>query len=379
MSSFDSKSNQDPILIIANSKNDADMLYATGIFVPDPFTLLQLRDRKIIMMNDLEIDRARSQAKVDEVVSLTEYTDKIKGKENSLINSVVELLHERDVHTILVPNRFPFGYAEQLRDRGISVNYKNDPFWDDRPLKTHAEVTAISEVSKTTEDALKMVFGILSESTVKNGFLQGPEGQITSEYIRRQLHIFLLERDCIAQHTIVAGGIQGCDPHNEGKGPLKAGEPIIIDLFPKSTKTGYFADITRTVAKGPVPDIFLRLYDTVLEAQQKAISLVKPGIDGRVIHESINNFFKKQGYNTGLSNGRMQGFFHGTGHGFGLEIHEAPRISSISQTLQVGHAVTIEPGLYYPDLGGGVRIEDNIIITEKNSVNLTKIEKDLVL
>lgn len=371
-------SGNEAILLIADSERDADMLYAAGLFVPDPFTFLQVAGRTTIMMSDLEIDRARAQSKVDEVVSLTDYSDRAKANGNAdpgLIDAVSELLRERDVQGISVPNAFPLGYADRLRERGFEVAPKEDPFWDQRPVKTDDEVAAISGVSRHTEDALRMAFGILADATVKDGILHGPEGALTSEYLRKRIHVYLLERDCIAQHTIVAGGIQGCDPHNGGSGPLHAGEPIIFDLFPKSTKTGYFADITRTVAKGPVSDTFRRLYDTVLEGQEIALSRVRAGIDGQEIHGEVERLFESTGYETGAKNGRMQGFFHGTGHGFGLEIHEPPRISKVSQTLKAGHVVTVEPGLYYPDLGGGVRIEDNVVVTENGCVNLTRLEK----
>ena len=366
------------ILLIADSERDADMLYAAGLFVPDPFTFLQVDGRTTIMMSDLEIDRARAQSKVDEVVSLTDYSDRAKANGNAdpgLMDAVVELLREREVKGVSVPNSFPLGYADKLRDRGFAVASKEDPFWDQRPVKTDDEVAAISEASRHTEDALRMAFGILAEATVKDGCLQGPEGPLTSEYIRKRIHVYLLERDCIAQHTIIAGGVQGCDPHNGGSGPLRVGEPIIFDLFPKSMKTGYFADITRTVAKGPVSDTFRRLYDTVLEGQEIALSRVRAGADGREIHREVERLFESRGYATGAKNGRMQGFFHGTGHGFGLEIHEPPRISKVSQVLKAGHVVTVEPGLYYPDLGGGVRIEDNVVVTESGCVNLTRLEK----
>ena len=366
------------VLLIADSELNADMLYAAGMFVPDPFTFLQVDGRTTIMMSDLEIDRARAQSKVDEVVSLTDYTDRAKKSGNAdpgLMDAVVELLREREVKGVRVPNSFPLGYADKLRDRGFAVAAKEDPFWDRRPVKTDDEVTAISNASRHTEDALRMAFGLLTEAIVKDGLLHGPEGPLTSEYLRKRIHVYLLERDCIAQHTIIAGGIQGCDPHNGGSGPLRAGEPIIFDLFPKSTKTGYYADITRTVVKGPVSDTFRRLYDTVLEGQEIALSRVRAGVDGRDIHGEVERLFESRGYETGAKNGRMQGFFHGTGHGFGLEIHEPPRISKVSQVLVAGHVVTVEPGLYYPDLGGGVRIEDNVVVTESGCVNLTHLEK----
>ena len=266
------------------------------------------------MMSDLEIDRARAQSKADEVVSLTDYSDRAKKAGNAdpgLMDAVVELLREREVLGISVPNSFPLGYADKLRDRGYTVTSKEDPFWDQRPVKTDDEVAAISDASRHTEDALRMAFGILAEATVKDGLLHGPEGPLTSEYIRKRIHVYLLERDCIAQHTIIAGGVQGCDPHNGGSGPLRAGEPIIFDLFPKSTKTGYYADITHR-GEGAGSDTIRRLYDTVLEGQEPRSP--GPGRGGRTRYpRGSGTAVRKQGLRDGREERALQGFFHGTG------------------------------------------------------------------
>ena len=194
---------KESILLIADSESNADMLYATGLFVPDPFTYLKVDGKSLVMMSDLEIDRAREQSKVDEIVSLADYIERAQKNNaktgSDLVNAISELLHEREVRSVLVPNQFPLGYADQLRGKGFKVQSKEDPFWDERPLKTDSEIAAISEVSRHTEDALRMAIGILSDARIKDGFLYGPEGLISSEYIRKKLHIYLLERDCTAQ------------------------------------------------------------------------------------------------------------------------------------------------------------------------------------
>jgi Xaa-Pro aminopeptidase len=183
-----------------------------------------------------------------------------------------------------------------------------------------------------------------------------------------------MERDCVAQHTIVAGGEHACDPHNEGSGPLPAGRSIIFDVFPRSAVSRYFADMSRTVVRGDVSPELKRLYDTVKDAQEEAIGKIKDGADGMRIHHGICARFEKAGYKTGVVEGRMQGYFHGTGHGVGLDIHEAPRISRTGSVLQEGHVVTVEPGLYYPGLGA-VRIEDMVLVTKDGCRNLTNFPK----
>ncbi len=181
----------------------------------------------------------------------------------------------------------------------------------------------------------------------------------------------------LAAHTIVAGGEQGCDPHEGGHGQLFANEPIILDIFPRAQATGYFGDITRTVVRGRASEAVRKLYDAVHAGQRLAFRRMRAGTPTAEIHRAVQELFVSRGYSTGPRNGRMAGFFHGTGHGLGLEIHEAPRVGATSTgKLQAGQVVTVEPGLYYPGIGG-VRLEDVALVTAKHPRNLTRFEKVL--
>jgi Xaa-Pro aminopeptidase len=158
---------------------------------------------------------------------------------------------------------------------------------------------------------------------------------------------------------------------------LRAGEPIVIDVFPRSQRTGYFGDITRTVVKGKASEGVRRLYDTVQRAQQLGFDAMRHEASAEKVHVSVKTFFDREGFKTTRRAGRMEGFFHGTGHGVGLDIHESPRVGPNSDdTLQAGHVVTVEPGLYYRNLGG-VRLEDIALVTGNGPRNLTKFEKVL--
>jgi Xaa-Pro aminopeptidase len=158
---------------------------------------------------------------------------------------------------------------------------------------------------------------------------------------------------------------------------LRAKEPIIIDIFPRSQKTGYFGDITRTVVRGRASEGVRRLYEAVLGGQKLAFRKVRASVPTAEVHRTVQDFFEQQGYKTGRRRGRMEGFFHGTGHGLGLEIHEAPRMGSHSTgRLTAGQVVTVEPGLYYANLGG-VRLEDVALVTGNGARNLTRFAKQL--
>ncbi|MBI4553838.1 MAG: aminopeptidase P family protein [Candidatus Latescibacteria bacterium] len=306
--------------MLAASEGDANMYYATGLFVPDPFTYIEQNGTTVLIMSDLEIDRAKAHSKANTVLSLTAYQNRLKErglKSPKLTDVVAEVLKERGIRSVLVPATFPVGYADQLRGKGFSVRSKADPFFEERTVKSAQEIAHISDVSRHTESAMRAAIAAISQATVRDGLLYGPDGVLTAEAIKRLISVHLLERDYIAQHTIIACGVQGCDPHNQGSGPLRAGQPIILDVFPKSAHTGYYADITRTVVKGRASDALKRVYDTLLATQELVFGRVKDGVEGQDVHREVEEFFKQSGYETGEINGRMQGFFHGTGHGIG--------------------------------------------------------------
>ena len=167
----------------------------------------------------------------------------------------------------------------------------------------------------------------------------------------------------VPAHTICAPGDQAVDPHEGGHGPIRANQPVVMDIFPRSEATGYFGDLTRTVVRGTASFALHELYAIVHEGVRLGHRMLRDGVEGMKVHHAIQDLFERQGYATGVKNGRMQGFFHGTGHGLGLQIHEAPSIGKRPCLLRAGHVVTVEPGLYYLGLGG-VRIEDVALVTK---------------
>ena len=366
-------------LIIAASEVDANLYYVTKFLAPDPFIFIEIDDTRMLVMSDLEVDRARSTATVDTVLSYSEYEKKAKtsGVAAPRIVDIIRLiLQEHDVTHIMVPGNFGFRHARDLQEIAYVIETRDEPFYAQRLLKTDEEVHAIEAAQRATEEALEIALHVIREATIRDNTIYSNGSPLTSEKIKQIIHVALMERDCVGQHTIVASGIQGCDPHNEGSGPLQANTSIIMDIFPRSSETRYFADQTRTVVKGKATDALRRLYDTVKEAQQAAVDEVRDGVNGNDIHQRICDRFEAAGYTTGPRDGRMQGFFHGTGHGVGLDIHEPPRVGKAQAILRAGQVVTIEPGLYYPDIGA-VRIEDMVLVTETGCRNLTKFPKFL--
>jgi len=364
-------------LFIAASETDSNLYYATKFIAPDPFIYMEVKGERLLVMSDLEMDRARTQASVDRVLSYSELEKKVKAqgiKDPNTVDIVNVVLKEAKIRQILVPANFPFIHATRLQELGYSLKPKRDPFYERRVVKTAEEVRAIEASQRATEEAVAAAHDALRRAEIRDETLWLDGDVLTSERIKQLINVKLMERDCVAQHTIVAGGEQACDPHHEGTGPLPAGRSIIFDVFPRSASSRYFADMSRTVIRGTAGPELKRLYHTVKDAQEEAIEKIKDGADGMKIHQGICERFERAGYKTGVVNGRMQGYFHGTGHGVGLDIHEAPRISRTGSLLQEGHVVTVEPGLYYPGLGA-VRIEDMVLVTKDGCRNLTDYPK----
>jgi Xaa-Pro aminopeptidase len=370
------------LLMVADSEHNADMLYAVGMFVPDPFIYLRIRGRQIIVMSDLEVDRARREATQCSVVSLSQCQQKLRraGRKKTGLPEVIRLLlrHYR-VGKVFVPANFPLGLASDLRNLEVKVKVKPGQFFPEREQKTADEVKKISAALVMAEVGLSEgILAIKSAKVARNRRLIYRGVPLTSEKLRSIIDTAIMQASGLPANTIVAGGLQGCDPHERGHGPLRANEPIILDVFPRSQKTGYFGDITRTVVKGRASESVRKVYDAVLRGQKTAFQMVRSGASTNDIHKTVLKFFAKEGYKTGRNDGHMQGFFHGTGHGLGLDIHESPRMGPNSTgTLKAGHVVTVEPGLYYPEIGGGVRLEDVALVTANHARNLTQFEKVL--
>jgi len=371
----------DALLIIASSEINSDLYYATKFLAPDPFMFLQQGEQKALIIGDLELDRAKKQAKTNLIISLSHYENiaKQKGIEKPLpLDGLDEILKEKGIKKILVPASFPIEAADILRQKGYIIKSKKDPFYEERTIKSKEEIESIVQVLRLTERALDVAVQTISNSEIEGDFLLFNGEVLTSESVKKIINLKLMEDECIAHHTIVSCGMDSCDPHYEGSGPLRPHQPIIIDIFPRSIRTRYYADITRTVVKGEATEPLKKMYQAVLKGQEMAFNLIKDGVDGAKVHQAVEEFFYNEGYESGEKGGRRQGFFHGTGHGLGLDIHEPPTMGKIGHTLKRGNVVTVEPGLYYAGIGG-VRIEDIVLVTENGCEILTTYPKFLEL
>ena len=367
------------VLIYASSSHDANLYYATHFLAGDPVIFIEAGGKKLLVLNDLELGRGRTEGRVDEVLSMSAIEKELKDAGNakpSVADVIVSVLQQRGADRVIVPGTFPLEMSDQLRGKGVPLTYRKDPFYPQRTMKTAEELAHIRESVRFTEESYAQAYKALQETEIRGNELWYRKSPLTSERLRKIIDSYLYENDLLATHTIVAGGDQGTDPHCRGFGPLRPNEPIILDVFPKSLRTGYVADMTRTWVKGKASAEVKRMEAAVKAGCETAFRMIRPGVDGTEVHKAVQKTIEDLGFKTEIRDGKPVGFFHGTGHGIGLDVHESPGMGKRGSPLHEGMVVTVEPGLYYPGVGG-LRIEDDVLVTKDGCINLCTYHKNL--
>jgi len=359
-------------LIVNNSENNADLRYASGFAAPDTFLYFAMDGKRFIAVSDLEFDRAVKEAKPGVTVLNLR---KLAPPGSDFAAVIAEIQKQFGVARFRVPLDFPFGLAEKLRRGNIALEAASGAFFPERSCKSEAEIALIREALAVTEKGMRCAFELLGASSIADDGKLLLDGEVfTSERLRREIDSELARQGASGIGTIAAGGVQGACPHLRGEGPLYAHTPIVMDIFPRHNDSGYYGDLTRTVVKGRAPAIVKKAFDAVYTVREECKAMIRAGVAGHIPHDHAFARLTELGFPTGESEKGFYGFFHGLGHGVGLEIHEAPRLSrKVAHPLQCGEVVTVEPGVYDP-AWGGLRLEDMVVVREDHAECLTRIE-----
>lgn len=363
----------------------ADSFYATGLEMHDPYTWYQdSKGETHVLMSALEVDRARRVAKVDHVHAMGDVAEKLQESGLAVtLPNMVKWLVDDDAGVVEVPSKFPASLYSALFDKGVQMEVKCSPLFPSRAIKRKDEIEAIRFAQSINEKGFQRAFEVLEEAVIGGDDILMWRGEVlTSDILRGQINAMLAQFGSMSASggPIVACGAQGADPHERGFGPLKANELIIIDSFPMADNF-YWGDLTRTVVKGQPTEWQEKVFNAVKDSQEKALATVKAGVTGADVHAAATSALEQHGFDTGVDEqGRNYGFFHGTGHALGLEVHDdGPGIHpGNTEPLAEGMVVTIEPGIYYPEKGGA-RIEDIVVVTANGCENLTTLPKFLVI
>ena len=347
-------------IVISNSKNAANIRYLCGTEPPETAVLIQTGRRGTLIVSEMEYNRLRRTVKR----GITVLHPEMIG--SSWKKGAADWIKKcTDKKNLTVSSDFPLGLAEKLKRAGFKIKISEEAVCPQREIKTADENSAIQQAQRAAVAAMNAAIKQIAAAKIgRDGILRCGKTVLTSEMVRATICHTLLDLDCIATETIVACGPHSADPHERGTGPLRAGQPIVLDIFPRSTATGYWGDLTRTVCRGPASAELKKMYNAVNAAHAAALNTVKAGAWTDDVHAAAAGELDRRGFKNETIDGVPQGFIHGTGHGVGLEIHEAPRVSSaVHKKLRAGNIITIEPGLYYPHIGG-IRIEDTILVTK---------------
>lgn len=372
--------------ILAGIPTQSAIIYRKIRFAaPDTVVLIELPGAgSHLILREIEVGRAKEAGAAEKYYSPKDLVapDTISGdRETANAQAAAALLKGQGVGEVWTDRSLPMIFAHYLAKAGVTVRCDPEMGVLERRSKDEREVEHLRKAQRITEQAVEMACQMIAKAQAgAGGVLKSVGEELTSESVRAQINIFLLHHGMGTSDSIVAGGAQGADCHHRGAGPLRTGEPVVVDIFPRDPKTLYCGDCTRTVVHGEAPPAVVKMHDAVLVAKRAAIDAARAGATGEAVHAAACAVFTARGYSIGLPpEGALAGFIgyaHGTGHGIGLDVHEPPLLDKGGPALVSGDALTIEPGLYGHSVGG-VRVEDMVIVREGACENLNTIHEGL--
>ena len=362
----------------AASSQDANLYYLTSFLAEDPFLFLRSSGQSLLVISSMEKARAVRSSIADRVQAREDFQRDSRDTEGDRAtpNMIASVLKEYNIKRLGVNADFPIGLADELRRAGYKLKPISGPIESLRSIKTARELKLMAQVQRASEKALASALTILARSKTSGDTLRYDGQVLTSERLKSAIGCSLINDACTSEDVIASSGDDSALPHLTGSGPVKANSAIVFDVFPQSIASRYHADMSRTVLRGDAPSELSDMYSAVHEAQNLAVEMLKPGISGAEVHLAVADHFEQSGFQTDLDN--AQGFIHSTGHGLGLEVHELPFLSKRGGILEKGNVVTVEPGLYYPGIGG-VRLEDVAVITNNGHRTITQFAKEFVI
>ena len=373
------------VLLIGDTERSASLRHEVPVQITDPFVYAETGGARHVIVWSFELDRIRATGAELELHPMEElrYEELAErgldaaGVQRELALRAVRLL---GLERATVPLEFPLGIADHLRANGIELTVDQRLFDDRRRVKSPQELAGIRRAQRAAEAGMAAAVELLRAAERRNGGLAVDGEPLTCELVKEHVALAFARHGCSADEFIVSHGAQTAVGHDTGSGPIAADDVVLLDLFPKDRESGCFADMTRTFAVGAPPDEIRDYHRLAREALDRCVEAIRPGLDGRHLHRLVCEHFEAHGYPTQLSKppGEVlaDGFYHATGHGVGLAVHEQPSIGRLGDPFVAGDVLAIEPGLYRKGFGG-VRLEDLVLVTEDGCEVLTDFPYDL--
>ncbi|HEY2936553.1 MAG TPA: Xaa-Pro peptidase family protein, partial [Gaiellaceae bacterium] len=355
------------VLIYGDTIRSPELRHEVAVAIPDAFLYAERDGARHVVLTSFEIPRLEGTGLQPHAMEEFGYDQRLaEGMPRDAVELEVyaSACRELGVREVAVPPGFPLGLADRLRGDGIDLSVEGELFKARRRVKTEAELVGIRRAQRACEEAM----------AAARELLRSAGDGLTSEAVRARIEQVFTARGVVADHIIVSHGPQSAIGHEEGSGPIAPREPVVIDLFPKDKASGCYADMTRTFVVGEPSDELREYHRLCREALDRVLPEIRPGVKGADLHRLVCDLFHEHGYPTQLSKTPgevlLDGFFHGLGHGVGLEVHEDPALGRSGTELVAGDVVAVEPGLYRSGYGG-CRLEDLVLVTEDGYENLT--------
>jgi len=373
------------VLIVGDTVRIPELRHEVPLGIPDPFVYAELGDRRVVAISAMEATRVEGLGSGLEVRPTEEFgADAIRRSgvdiHTAATQLAVRIARGLGIEAATVPRGFPLGIGDALRDAGIELTVDQKLFDDRRRRKNEQELAGIRRAQKAAEAGVAVARDLLRDAERSNGGLSVDGERLTCELVKERIQAAFLAHGALAEEMIVSHGPQTAVGHDMGAGEIAADDVVLLDLFPIDLESACYADLTRTFVVGEVPDEIREWHRLCREALELAILEIRPGVNGAAVHRLVSEFFAERGFPTLLTKPEGEvlrdGFYHGLGHGVGLEVHESPGISMLGEELVPGDVITIEPGLYRHGFGG-VRVEDLLLVTDDGYERLTDCPYDL--
>jgi len=373
------------VLIHGDTVRHSTMRHEIPLMVPDPFLYAEARGERHVVVSSLERSRiealdnsltvhAFEEFGYDELVSSG--TDRADAELEVMVRAAGTLGLERAA----VPSEFPLELGDHLRAAGVGLEVRRELFETRRRVKSDAELAGIRRAQAAAQAGMRAAAELLRRAEPGGPGLIADGDALTCERVKDAIRAAVARGGASADALIVAHGDQSASGHDMGSGPIRAGEPLVIDLWPIDLESACFADMTRTFVVGEAPAELRRYHELTRDSLQRSLAAVGPGVAGKELHRLSCEPFERAGLPTQLTKAPGQvleeGYFHSLGHGVGLEVHEAPLLGRAPDVLVAGDVITLEPGCYRPGFGG-CRLEDLVLVTEDGAELLTDFPYEL--
>ena len=367
------------VLVVGDTVRTPELRHEVPLVIPDPFVYAEIDDRRIVAISAMEAARVDALGVGLEVLPTEEFgADEVRRSElaprAAADEQAIRVVRGLGIGQAYVPRGFPLGLADRLRATGTALEVDQKLFDDRRRRKSAHELAGIRRAQRAADAGVATARDLLERAEPANGWLSVDGEPLTCELVKTRIQATFLAHGAIADEMIVSHGPQTATAHDMGSGPISADDVVLLDLFPVDLESACFADLSRTFVLGRARSEFREWHALCCEALALASAEVRPGADGREIYRLVSRFFADRGFPTLLTKPEGQvlldGFYHGLGHGVGLEVHEAPGLGMLGEELVAGDVITIEPGLYRQGFGG-VRVEDLLHVTDDGYELLT--------